>query len=451
MNQTLNKPHPSFFYVFAAFWALLLFVNFIPVIPQPEVITGYLWKVEFAMAAFLSIALILFVKVSKDKILSFSHREFFWIILPLFLFTAWSGASVFWAESQRDAVHHTLLWACYCIFYLLIRQVVTQPSRLKVSLKATGVVVAIIGIVCLLEYFSTSYDLSGNVSLRYNKYAEAIATLFLLFAAISIGRKTRHSILFGAVAIAGWLGIVFSLGRTQFLAALFAIFVFTLFALIRSGRGISLKKAAIFSFVFVSITLLSQISLFTQNSQQTTFKRLSGDEHSQLSFQVRMLAWQIALENLRQNPLVGVGAENFAATYGTARLNLAQNNPANPNLNVYEDILPERAHNEFLQILSELGVVGIAIFGWFLFGIARVAFSMRGKRTSLLSVAALAGIFAFLISSAASSYSFRVPASRSNRLRPFPVPWRRRSDRQMQSRTGLQYCLEPICVLALCG
>lgn len=411
MDQTPNKPRQPFFYVFTAFWALLLLVNFVPVIPQPGVIIGYLWKVEFALAAFLLIAVVFLIKISKEKILSYDRREFLWIILPLLLFTAWSGVSVFWAESQRDAVHHTLLWACYCVFYLLIRQIVTQPGRLNFSLAVTGVVVAVIGIVCLIEYFTTSYDLSGNVSLRYNKYAEAIATLFLLFAAIGIGRKTRNSLLFGAIAIVGWLGIVFSLGRTQFLAALFAIFAFTSFALIRSGRRISLKKAAIFSGVFVAITILTQIPLFTQNSQQTTVKRLSGDEHGQLSFQVRMLAWQIALESFKQNPLIGVGAENFAANYETARLDLAEKNAENPNLNVYENILPERAHNEFLQILSELGVVGIAIFGWFLVGIARLVFSIRGKRTSLLSVAALAGIFAFLVSSAASSYSFRVPAN----------------------------------------
>lgn len=410
MNQTLKKLREPFFYVFAAFWALLLLVNFVPVIPQPGVVIGYLWKVEFALAAFLFIALVLLIRVSKDKIWSFDRREFFSIILPLFLFTTWSGVSVFWAESQRDAVHHTLLWACYSVFYLLIRHVVAQPSRLNFSLTIAGVVAAILGIVCLIEYFTTSYDLSGNVSLRYNKYAEAIATLFLLFAAIGIGRKSRNSILFGAIAIVGWLGIVFSLGRTQFLAALFAIFAFAVFALIRSGRKISLKKTAVFSCIFVSVTILSQISLFTQNSQQTTFKRLSGDEHSQLSFQVRMLAWQIAMENFKQHPLIGVGAENFAANYETARLNLAEN-AENPNLNVYEDILPERAHNEFLQILSELGVVGIVIFGWLLFGIARLVFSIRGKSTSLLSIAALAGIFAFLASSAASSYSFRVPAN----------------------------------------
>jgi O-antigen ligase/Tfp pilus assembly protein PilF len=411
MNQTLNKPRQPIFYIFAAFWSLLLLANFVPTIPQPEVIIGYLWKVEFALAAFLFIALVLFLKVSKDKILSFNRQEFLWIILPLLAFTAWSGISVFWAESQRDAVHHTLLWACYCVFYLLIRQIVSRPSRLNMSLSVTGIVVAIIGTVCLIEYFSTSYDLSGNVSLRYNKYAEAIATLFLLFAAISIGRKTRSAYFFGAIAIIGWLGIVFSLGRTQFLAALFAVFVFVGFALIRTGRGISLKKAAIFSCVFVTITIFSQISLFDQNSQQTTFKRLSGDEHSQMSFQVRMLTWQIALETFRQSPLVGVGAENFAANYETARLDLAESDPQNPNLNVYEEILPERAHNEFLQILSELGIVGIAFFGWFLLGIARLVFSIREKRATLLSVAALAGIFAFLLSSAASSYSFRVPAN----------------------------------------
>ena len=410
MKLFQNKFRQHFPYLFISGWSLLILANFVPAIPQPDVIIGYLWKVEFALAAFLSVSIILLLKSSDKKFVRFNRREFVWIILPLLLFTIWSGFSVIWAESARAAIHYTLLWACYLIFYLLIRQIAAKPQFLDISLKVSGVIIAILGILCLTEYLTTSAEMSVNVSLRYAKYAEAIAALFLIFAAFAVGSRNRHSILSGAIALLGWLAIVFSLGRTQFLAALCGIFVFAVFVLIKFRRGVSPKKALIFTSLFILITAFSQIA-FTGNSNQTTLKRLSGDEHSRTSFQVRFLFWQIALESFKQNPFHGTGAENFASNYKNARENFATQNPSNENLAFYEELLPERAHNEFLQIPVELGVVGTIFFGWLLFGILRIAFLMRKGKISLLSIAAFAGICAFLVSSMASSYSFRVPAN----------------------------------------
>lgn len=409
-NITNNKFHQTFAYLFLACWSVLLLANFVPAIPQPSSIIGYLWKVEFALAGFLLIAIVSIFKLSGKFFIRFSRNEFTWIILPLLLFTVWSGFSVFWAESARSALHHTLLWACYAVFYLLIRQIVAKPQFLNLAMKVIGIVIAILSIVCLTEYLTTAAEMSGNVSLRYSKYAEAIATLFVLFVTFAVQKQNRHSILFAAIALIGWLAIVFSLGRTQFLAGFCGIFVFAVFTLTKSRSGISLKKSVVFVIVFVLITVFSQIS-FTEKSQQTTLKRLSGDDQAQTSFQVRVLLWQIAFESFKQNPLSGIGAENFASNYKEVRKNYAEINPNDNNLALYEDILPERTHNEFLQILAELGIVGFGIFGWLLFGILRLAFSMQKEKVSLLSIAAFSGICAFLISSLASSYSFRVPAN----------------------------------------
>ena len=406
-----NKLPKSLTCIFLSFWSLLILVNFVPAISQPAVIIGYLWKVEFALAAFLLVSIIFFLKSPDERLLKFTRTEFFWIILPLVLLTLWSGLSCLWAESWRAALHHTLLWACYCVFYVLMRQIVTQRRALSFSMSVTGIVVAVLGIVCLIEYFSTSAEYSVNVSLRYSKYAEAIAALFILFAALAVGKKGRNHFYFGAVAVIGWLGIVHSLGRTQFLAAVFAVFIFAIFALIRFGRGVSLKRAIIFSAIFISATVFSQIPAIVGTSQQTTLKRLSGDEAAKTSFQVRLLVWEIALENFRRNPILGVGADNFAITYYDATKNFAETHSQNQNSGLYEEALPERTHNEYLQILSELGIVGFMIFGWLLLGVIRLTFFIRKKGVSLLQVAALAGIFSFLVSSLASSYSFRVPAN----------------------------------------
>ena len=411
-SRAFNKITQSSPFWFVALWSLILLANFVPLFPQPQIIIGYLWKVEFALATLLFLSIVLAIKYSKEKILiQFNKQEFWWIILPLILFTVWSGFSCFWAESRRPALHHTLLWACYLTFYFLIRQIISRPRVINISLVITGFVVLTLGLACLIEYFLTPIEISVNISLRYSKYAENLATLLPIFIALAINKKNSHSTFWGTVVVIGWLGIIFSLGRTQFLAALTGILAFTVFAFLKSKQEISPKKTFLLFSLLVLLVIFSQFPAMFGYSQQTTLKRFSSDEQSQASFQVRLLFWEIALESFKQSPVSGVGADNFAINYENARRSHAEANPENPQTSLYENYLPERTHNEYLQVLSELGVVGIFIFGWLLFGILRFAFSLRKKSVTLLSIASFAGIAAFLVSSIASSYSFRVPAN----------------------------------------
>jgi len=407
-SATKNNPKQKLLVVFTAGWSLLLLANFLPSIPQPSSIIGYLWKTEFALALFLLTAIIFLFKISAE--IQINKTEFNFIILPLLLFMLWSGISIFWAESVRNAIHHTLLWGCYVVFYLLIRQISAKPQFLDTSISIIGVVLIILGLACFLEYSATSAEFSGNVSLRFAKYAEAIAAIFVLFIPFAIQKRRRNSMICGVIAFIGWLTIIFSLSRTPFIAGLIGISIFAAIIFFFKGNAISKPKAAIFSAAFLLVTLISQIN-FSANSNQTTLKRLAGDEHSQMSSQVRLLIWGTVLESFKQNPLFGIGAGNFSTDYQRARQNYSQNNLADKNLALYEEILPERVHNEFLQISAELGIIGILIFIWFLFGILRLAFSALNKRISLLMIASFAGICAFLVSSLASSYSFRVPAN----------------------------------------
>ncbi len=396
----------------AAFWSLLLLVNFVPVIPQPGIIIGYLWKVEFALAGLILLTLIITLgfRSKTYNFVKLSVRERYWIVAPIILFTVWSGLSMIWAESWRNALHHTLLWACYAMFYLLIRQITARPKLLDISLKAAGVVVAILGLLCLIEYLDSDYETSLLISSRYGKYAECIAALLPVFIALTV-KTGKNFKAFALVTILGWTGIILSLSRTQFLAASFGILAFLSLIIISRQKIISWKKLLICLGLLASIAIISQSSLFVSDSKQSTLNRFSADESSQTSFQVRFLYWNLALEMFKRSPIIGVGADDFRSNYNSARTNFAISNPSDPQVNLYETVLPERAHNEYVQILAELGIVGALSFGWLMFGIIALVFSLRKKPISLISLASLAGIIAFLISSLTSSYSFRVPAN----------------------------------------
>lgn len=393
-------------------WSLILLANFVPTFPQPATIIGYLWKVEFALGALILLTFVFALKFSKDKFnfIKFTDREIRCIVLPIILFTVWSGLSMFWAQSLRNALHHTLLWACFSVFYLLSRQIVAQRRLLDVSLKLSGLIIGILGAACFVEYLNTLNGLNSAFVFRYYKYAEASVTLLPLYLALTLQKKSRSALAFGAVALIAWSTVLFSLSRTEFIAGFVCVGLFFALVFTFKDRRKYLTKTAVILSVFFVFVVLTQSSIL-KSEETSTVNRFANDEQSQSNLQWRFLVWGITLEAFKSQPLHGIGADNFVTDYRTAKENHSNLYPESKLLEIDEHVLAERSHNEFLQILAELGVVGIFLFGWLLCGIGRIAFAVIGKSASLLSIASFAGIAAFLVSSIASSYSFRVPAN----------------------------------------
>jgi tetratricopeptide (TPR) repeat protein len=111
-----------------------------------------------------------------------------------------------------------------------------------------------------------------------------------------------------------------------------------------------------------------------------------------------------------RNPVLGVGAGNFGIEANRYRLTYSRRNPTDHILAQAETTIAERTHNEYLQILSELGIVGALIFGWLLLGACILAWrSLRNIRSvPPPALAAVLGLGLFLISSLVTSYSFRL-------------------------------------------
>lgn len=396
---------------FIAFWAAIFFANFIPLPLQPATIIGYLWKTETALAALILLTLAFAYKSSKENNFSlrFNRKEFNLIVLPLSLFVVWSGVSYFWADAPRNALHHTLLWASYAVFFVTLRQALKQPRVLDASLKFTGAVMLVLSLTCFVEYLNNPGDAISFFTFRYYKYAEIFAALLPVFLAQTLKLKNRAALVCGAAALAAWLVVAVSLSRAVFLGAIVGVGFFFALVFVKK-RALYLKKSVLLLVLLALSVAATQVS-FSSEKEDTTLKRLAGGAHSQYTFQTRLLNWSIALEMFERNPATGVGADNYITAYGAARKNLAVENTENPLLETDENIVAERAHNEFLQILSELGAIGFSIFAVLLAGIGWFFVAVMRKDASLLSIGAFAGIAAFLVSSLASSYSFRVPAN----------------------------------------
>lgn len=402
------------------FYAIWTFVILTPLIyfPAPSVLAGHPWKVELTLSFILTLTIAGFYFFKQNDSLNFSidRKVIFWVIAPLGVFTLWSAASALWANSTESVIHHTLVWAVYLVFFLFAAKITTERKLLKISLTALSLFLGAIAVQCIVEH-TFSAEITEVFGFRFARYAEIHAAVLPLFLSFVLRLNRKH--LWWSVFLVSsvWLAILFSMSRGAFLSAIAGLSVFIILRLFTKTDSSEKKRLVFAALGLAIVAFLIQFPLFTSGEQrETTLTRLTSqktdDVDNSLEKNVRFLFARVGLEMFKNNTITGVGADNFGLEFNNYRTIFSADEKNKSVAAQQEALIPERAHNEYLQILAELGVVGGIIFLCFIFGIFKLSFAQlkerRVARNNILAHAAIAGIIAFLISSLFSSFSFRL-------------------------------------------
>ena len=125
------------------------------------------------------------------------------------------------------------------------------------------------------------------------------------------------------------------------------------------------------------------------------------------SSQARLYMYRNTIGMIKDNLFLGVGFGNFKYIYPRYR---DRGEWALSGLNTRVD----EAHNEYLQILSEVGIIGFIAFVWILFVIGRMSLWVIQKgdwgRSSFIAIASVMGISATLVQSL-FDFNLQNPAS----------------------------------------
>ena len=128
---------------------------------------------------------------------------------------------------------------------------------------------------------------------------------------------------------------------------------------------------------------------------------LAADKHTDLATDIRLQIDRDILRMFRQRPALGWGQGTFADVYPRFR-------------SFYTDSLVNFAHNDFLQVLAESGIIGFGIMIWFLVITLRIAVRKSSQWPSNLngavSVVAILGISGILVHSLVD-FNMQVPAN----------------------------------------
>lgn len=143
--------------------------------------------------------------------------------------------------------------------------------------------------------------------------------------------------------------------------------------------------AAIVAIIVVGVFYIGADPLINRITQEQT----EGAKPRETFFSSRGWVWRDSLSMIRANPILGVGL----GAYETAFSMYTQSDGS---------LRVPQAHNDYLQILADCGIIGGALAAWFLILLFRDIFRGVRSRDPLYSALALgggAGIFGILVHS----------------------------------------------------
>jgi tetratricopeptide (TPR) repeat protein len=284
------------------------------------------------------------------------------------------------------------------------------------ALSLTGLLVGIYGILQFHQVLYLPNDQYGQANATSslgltNFSAEVLITILpISFVLIIIVKDYFLRFLASLSFLTAFYYYLICYNRAGFLAGIGAsVTMFVLFLWWRARKKGMTKQfatqvaacTAIFLVGFTAFLFLTDIGSRTKNRFLQTFHFGESD------IQFRLESWKGTLHLFEIFPLQGVGIGNLEVTIPRYQSEKLEWMTTKSNTRV------DRCHNDYLEILAEMGIIGITAFAWFMFALFRSAwriFSRAGEDDIWYLLGPLCGAIAVFID-IGFSFALEVPPS----------------------------------------
>ncbi|MEP7272511.1 MAG: O-antigen ligase family protein [Acidobacteriota bacterium] len=346
-------------------------------------------------------------------------RDQVFMLASLGLFLLWATISLAWTPELAEGFRLIAIWLCFAIYFTVALFQLDLRSSWWLS-HVLSLLILILAISQFIEYRIYKGEMFG-VFFSHGITSELLALTLPLQAAIYLTtRKMWLAVTSLLIACAGAGALLLTLRR----GPLLGVAVGAVFIVVASLRG-WLRPVDRWRLItaLVAVTFLAG-GVLTYKREELMI-RLRGafqiqtaraERNIELGLTSRLAKWLTGWEMAKRNPIVGIGNGGFPAEYGKYRRYFVEN-PAYATVAAasesedYDEIRSPNVHNEFLQIVDELGLIGLILWGFFWVMVIRLLWRARSSLDGALPIGALSGLIAFGISSAISGFSLRFSPS----------------------------------------
>jgi len=267
------------------------------------------------------------------------------------------------SQTFKWSIHQTLV----VIPYFLIRLIADSEKKLRRAVNLLLLVGAFEGAyaaICFYSYLilGTTFGIEpgqfGNIPGIYGTQLEANilgsyngACFIMMLVMYSKLRERKY--LWGIACT--YAGLIISLSRAAIGATTVALLVFSVYAI--KGKWFNKTMLARVATPLLAVTLIlgvSAIPMYVQRFSTLDVSDLSADENTR----VRLLTMGEATVDIAKHPMLGNGTASFQLGFDYKDFG-------------YGDVdVNGWIGNTELRILHDTGIIGLAVFAWFLFWVA---------------------------------------------------------------------------------
>ena len=313
--------------------------------------------VTFAKAVGLLLALAWFavITTSQGERQDFltAHRGMSFVLLGLL---AWAALSTTWAESPGEAFQSTYRFALNAMLFLIVFTAVASKRNVVLVLGAflLGATVSALHGIFFPAAPDSIYDVDrlAGAGVDPNELAYLMVASIAIAGAFAVWQKAPL-VRIAALVVIGFCAATVFLSVSR--SGLVSMGVALLAAVVVGGRW---RKAALALLLVIG---LSGLAYFTMYASPEVRERITMREGGSGRTDIWAVGWRM----VEDKPAAGVGAGNFNVSSIHYLLE-----PGALQRDEFIVDHPQVAHNVYLQLLAELGVVGLALF------LAIIAFSL---------------------------------------------------------------------------
>jgi O-antigen ligase len=301
---------------------------------------------------------------------------------PALALFAWIVLATLWSPADGPQIGAALQKYIKFLWVPVFIGLLQDPStRLRCGQAFALAMLFTLGVTWLNVWFDFSWTRTQNqgFGVDHTVFKDYIAqgiqmSFFMLMAlhhAVQAPTRARSAASVGIAVLAAISVLFLSAGRTGYLALLLSLVVFVVFTMGLRPRRLATAVVVLVSLAAVAFTTSTQLR--TRVSEAWHQAQDSRIDAPITSMSARLETSRFVLQASLEHPVFGHGT----AAYPVA----APTHFTDPSWCAVVCVHP---HNQFTFFLFEQGLVGLALFLWFLLAIARQAWRMDAPRRALM-------------------------------------------------------------------
>ncbi|OGC84009.1 MAG: hypothetical protein A2W07_03340 [candidate division Zixibacteria bacterium RBG_16_43_9] len=319
---------------------------------------------------------------------------------PVIIFCGYLLLSLLFSQYKYASFSGFLRVISFFLLYLLVVNLVSDFKRVSLLVKTVIVSTSLVSLIGLLQVLGISFTawipaFPSRITSTFgnpNFLGSFLAITLPLTAVSYLSSANRKKLIYLAIFLLGFVGLLLTRSRGAIAASILS-FLFMGGIIIFGRLQAFIERRRSLAFLGLLVVVVLVVFIFLDSGSENITKRFAETTPGEGSMFYRLKVWESTLNLIRHNFFFGTGLGTFQIYFPQYAV------PDFYKLVPIGNLL--HSENEYLEIWSESGIIGLVLFFWIVSGVFYYAFKFIYSKAELkqriIATGLLSGISAGLV------------------------------------------------------